>query len=103
MTVSILNLHCLNAVCDDYEGLPTILEEVRRSSHGNVSLEEIAESMSELVRDGFVEAFQFDRSTGHYVRLAVNNVTSGKSREEGMWFLITPKGRSELDANWVDS
>ena len=28
MTVSILNLHCLNAVTDDHENLPSILEEV---------------------------------------------------------------------------
>lgn len=82
MTVSILNLHCLNAVCDDYESLPAILEEVRRSSHGNVSLEEITDSMTELVRDGLVVE---------------------KNVSQGTWFLITSKGRSELDANWVDS
>ncbi len=103
MTVSILNLHCLNAVCDDYESLTAILEEVRRSSHGNVSLEEIADSMAELVRDGLVDAFEFDRPTGRYIRTAVNNVPVEKTVSDGTWFLITPKGRSELDANWVDS
>lgn len=103
MTVSILNLHCLNAVCDDYESLPAILEEVRSSSHGNVSLGEAAESMTELVRDGLVDAFDFDRTTGRYVRTAVNNVPVEKKALAETWFRITSKGRGELDANWVDS
>jgi hypothetical protein len=98
VTVSILNLHCLNAVCDDYEDLSSVLEEVRRSSHGNVSFEEIADSVSELVRDGLVEAFEFDGPTGRYVRGSVE-----KNIPKGTRFRITSKGRRELDANWVDS
>lgn len=32
MTVSILDLHCLNAVSDDYETVASIMGDVRRSA-----------------------------------------------------------------------
>lgn len=35
MTVSSPDLPCLNAVMDDHEAVAPILEEVRRTSHGN--------------------------------------------------------------------
>lgn len=56
MTVSILDLHCLNAVTDDHENLPSILEEVRRTTHGNVSRQEVVASLEEMAADGLVAA-----------------------------------------------
>ena len=70
---------------------------------GRIPGREAAESMTELVRDGLVDAFEFDRTTGRYVRTTVNNVPVEKKALEETWFLITSKGRSELDASWVDS
>jgi hypothetical protein len=98
VTVSILDLHCLNAVCDDYESLDSICEEVRRSSHGNVNRDEVADAILELSRDGLVEAFEFDTRAELYI--AVRGVIADVAAK---WFLITTKGRAELDANWVDS
>lgn len=98
MTVSILNLHCLNAVCDDYENVESIRDEVRRSSHGNVTDREIVESLHELVREGMVQAAEVDSVTGEFITRGL--MSDGLS---GMWFVITPKGRVELDANWVES
>ena len=61
MTVSILDLHCLNAVCDDYEDVESITAEVRKSSHGNVGDAEIAECLSELAAAGLIDVFWFDQ------------------------------------------
>ena len=55
MTVSILDLHCLNAVCDDYESLDSICEEVRRSSHGNVNRDEVADAILERLKTSRVD------------------------------------------------
>jgi hypothetical protein len=94
VTVSMLSLHCLNAVCDDYEDLSSVLEDVRRSSHGNVSFEEIADSVSELVRDGLVESFEFDVSTGRYVRGSVKKTSP---KEPGFSL------RRKVAANWTQT
>ena len=53
MTVSILDLHCLNAVCDDHETVESITAEVRRSSHGNVH-DEAGECLAEIAAAGLV-------------------------------------------------
>lgn len=82
MKVSILNLHCLNAVCDDDEDVASILGDVRQSTHGNVGAEEIVGCLGELEREGMVSRVQDVSGTD--------------------WFRITPKGREELDANWVE-
>jgi hypothetical protein len=100
MTVSILDLHCLNAVCDDYENVESITAEVRRSSHGNVSDAEIAECLSELAAAGLVHVFRFDPHSGRYEPVPFPKVAAEGLRQ--FWFLITPKGHEELDANWVE-
>ncbi len=60
MTVSILDLHCLNAVTDDHESLASILEEVRRTSHGNVSRQEVVASLEEMTAAGLVAAYALE-------------------------------------------
>jgi hypothetical protein len=100
MTVSILDLHCLNAVCDDYENVESITAEVRRSSHGNVSDAEIAECLSELAAAGLVNVFHFDACSGRYEPVSFTQFVPADLRRA--WFLITPKGQEELDANWVE-
>jgi hypothetical protein len=100
MTVSILDLHCLNAVCDDYENVESITAEVRRSSHGNVCDSEIAECLAEMAAARLIDVFFFDPNSSRYA-LSSNTVITAETIS-GAWFLITPKGRGELAANWVD-
>lgn len=100
MTVSILNLHCLNAVCDDYENLAGITEEVRRSSHGNVGNAEIAECLTEMVAAGLIDVFSFNPGSGHYLPVPIP--MAAEDDLSAAWFLITTKGRGELTANWVN-
>jgi hypothetical protein len=97
MTVSILDLHCLNAVTDDHENLASILEEVRRTSHGNVSRQEVVASLEEMAASGLVTAYSLDarRSDFFPVDPAGKDVSS-------LWFRITPAGLAELESNWVD-
>ncbi len=45
MTISILGLHCLNAVTDDYETAASIVEHVRRPSHGLVPTAEVTAAL----------------------------------------------------------
>jgi hypothetical protein len=100
MTVSILDLHCLNAVCDDYENIESITAEVRRSSHGNVSAHEVAECLAEMAAARLVTVFRFDARSGRYEPLSPATLTADAVQTS--WFLISPIGQRELDANWVE-
>lgn len=97
MRVSILDLHCLNAIADDHETAASILEDVRRSSHGNVDADDVAACLVELVRDGMAEACRFDSLAAQYTP-----VVSMPPELDALWFRITDRGRRELDANWVE-
>jgi hypothetical protein len=100
MTVSILDLHCLNAVCDDYENVESITAEVRRSSHGNVKADEVAECLAEMAAARLINVFRFDSRSGRYEPLSPTTLTADGI--QASWFLISPKGQCELDANWVE-
>ena len=97
MKVSILDIHCLNAVCDDYEQLQEIVADVRRSSHGNVADQEVAACLMDLARDGLVAFFRLNASTGTYIPQF--NLPTDLA---GVWITLTEAGRRELNANWVD-
>jgi len=97
MTVSILDLHCLNAVTDDHENLPAILEEVRRTSHGNVSRQEVVASLEEMAAGGLVAAYTLDPDRSRFVA-----VEPSAQDASSLWFRITPAGLAELEVNWVD-
>ncbi len=98
MTVSILDLHCLNAVTDDYEDVASIVDEVRRTSHGNVSREEVVAALVNMLAEKLVAAYAFEPQGSRFV--IADSV--GEQVAE-MWFRITPVGHRELDANWVDA
>lgn len=100
MTVSILDLHCLNAVCDDYENIESITVEVRRSSRGNVTADEVAECLAEMATARLIDVFRFDTRSGRYEPLSLAPLTADDL--QASWFLISPKGRRELEANWVE-
>lgn len=100
MTVSILDLHCLNAVCDDYENIESITAEVRRSSHSNVTADEVAECLAEMAAARLIDVFRFDSQSGRYEQLSPATRAADGIQES--WFLISQKGRRELDANWVE-
>jgi hypothetical protein len=97
MKVSILNLHCLNAVADDFESLDSITADVRRATHGNVSHNEVATCLGELAHDGWVNVFTFDPGEQRY--LALPEVPAALADK---WFGITDRGREELRTNWVE-
>jgi hypothetical protein len=97
MKVSILDLHCLNAIADDYERTVSIIDDVRRSSHGNVEATDVAVCLAELVRDGFAGAYRFDGTTGRY-----EPVMTMPPQDDSLWFRITDSGRRQLDEHWVE-
>jgi hypothetical protein len=91
------DLHCLNALCDDYENLDAITSEVRKATHGAISKGEVAECLRHLVNNGLVTAFEFDGQHSKYIP-----VTTLENELSENWFLISEKGGTELDQNWVD-
>jgi hypothetical protein len=97
MTVSILDLHCLNAVTDDYENVASILEEVRRTSHGNVSMSEVVAALEEMACAGLLAPYSLEPHGQGFVPAD----QTGKDLSS-LWFRITPAGLAELEANWVD-
>jgi DNA-binding PadR family transcriptional regulator len=82
MKVSLLNLHCLNALCDDRENVSSILYDVRHSTHGDISIDEVSGCLEELTAEGMVSRAADEAGTE--------------------WFELTSKGRQELDSAWVD-
>lgn len=82
MRVSILNLHCLNALSDDREDLSSIVSDVRRSTHSDVTIHEVASCLNDLVADN----------------MAVQSTDAAGVE----WFELTAKGRQELDSSWVE-
>jgi hypothetical protein len=95
--VSLLDLHCLNAVADDLETAASILDDVRRTSHADVDAADVAACLAKLVRDGMAEACVFDPTTAEYLPAA-----SLSQDFDALWFRITDRGRRHLDANWLD-
>jgi DNA-binding PadR family transcriptional regulator len=80
--VSILNLHCLNALSDDREDLSSIVADVRRSTHSDVTPQDVATCLNDLVAE---------------------EMASRTADAAGVeWYELTPQGRRELDAHWVD-
>lgn len=94
MTVSILDLHCLSAVMDDHEGVASILEEVRPTSHGNVCLSEVLAALEEMAAAGLLAASSFDPGDSRFVPVD----PTGKD-VASLWFRITLAGLQELEAN----
>jgi len=82
MKVSLLNLHCLNALTDDCEDISAIVVDVRHSTHGDVTASDVAICLNELTAEGMV---------------ARSADAAGNE-----WFALTTEGRRELEANWVD-
>jgi len=102
MKVSILDLHCLNAIADDYETVASILEDVRRSSHGNVDATDVTTCMADLVRDGMADAHRFDPTSGSYEPLSINPAQAlGPAQMDTLWFRVNDRGRQQLDEHWV--
>ena len=96
MIKSSLKLHCLNAVCDDYENVTSVTSDVQNSLKDNIMDAEVRQCLDELMRSGCVNAFEFDEHRG-YIPI------SGANKEFGeIWFLISEKGKQTLDENWIE-
>lgn len=97
MTISILGLHCLNSVSDDYEPVASILEDVRAASHCDITLGEVVATLDEMRAEGLIAAFTLDPNAATFVP-ADATTDSGSA----ILYRITAAGRKELAANWVD-
>jgi len=87
-----IEMLCLNAICDDYENLIQIKEDIQRSLGYPPEDKEIRLCLTKLVEKGYAEVFEYDRTTLKYVKSVLSN-----DNWDDEWFLITGKGRIELD------
>lgn len=97
MTISILLLHCLNAVSDDYEPAASILEDVRAASHCDITLGEVVATLDEMSAEGLIAAFTLNPKTAAFI---LADVTTDRSST--ILYRFTTAGRKELAANGVD-
>jgi len=70
------------------------------SSHGNAMADEVAECLAEMATARLIDVFRFDSRSGRYEPLSPAPLTADGL--QASWFLISAKGRRELEANWVD-
>lgn len=97
MTFSWLALHCLNAVCDDYEDLTAIHAQVCRDTQRHVNVSEVEACVAELAAKGMIAVFVYDAEQARYVPRDHSTV-GGPNR----WFFITQEGRIALDQSWAE-
>lgn len=98
MTISILGLHCLNAVSDDYEPAASILEDVRAASHCDITPSEVMATINKMLAEGLIAAFTRDPKTAAFI---LADATTDRSST--ILYRITTAGRKELAANGVDA
>jgi hypothetical protein len=97
MKLEIIDLHCLNATCDDYENIQSILDDVRKAVHFPVEKEAVTQSVRKLHDQKLIDAFYYDAPKTSFV---ITN--PGESQFEETWFSISEAGRRVLDEIWVD-
>ena len=96
MKIDVLDLHCLNSACDDYESVATVIEDIRRETHFKVNEGGLIASIQKLHSLGFLEVFDYDvKKTAFVPAIPQGNVLK-------QWFFISDEGRRVLDEYWVD-
>ncbi len=82
----------LGWVCDDYEAVDTIRDDIARELGRSVSYAEVTSALLVLARAGFVDAYVYDSSSSTYRRADVN-----QSPVEDLWFLTNSEGLAEYE------
>jgi len=98
MKITAIDLHCLNSICDDYENLPLIINEVKQAIRRDITDKAIESSLFKLVQCGFVAVYDFDSGKSSFRPSSIDPI-----HWPSKWFLITPLGREALEKNWDDS
>lgn len=97
MKISNEQLHCLNALCDDYEDIFNVTNEVISQTGKKLSPTEVESLLDGLIELRLVDRFFYNSEIQSYV------VDEGQSKpSNSCWFYITKKGRVALDENWND-
>lgn len=92
-----LEIHCLNALTDDYENAKSIKADIDRVLNQAVNAKELEDCVAQLVGKGLAVAYDFDPIRSKY---AVADLRRSNISEQ--WFGLTDRGREELNRNWVD-
>lgn len=95
--IDLVALHCLNALCDDYESVTTILSDVRRATHGDIQAEDIKRTLADLAANNLISVYEFDAANSRYLA-----VTGTPASMNDRWFFITEDGRKRLNSEWVE-
>lgn len=95
MKISNEQVHCLNAICDDYEKIINITDEVVSETGKDLSFAQVESFLDKLVEMGLVNKYFYDTNDQSYVVDTPNSKPSAS-----YWFYITDKGRDVLEENW---
>jgi hypothetical protein len=90
MTISEFELMVLNFVCDDYEAVHTIRDEIARDAGRAVSDDEIAAALVNLTNAGLIDVFILDQKSARKTKVDAAPI-------QDLWFLANNSGLSRLE------
>jgi hypothetical protein len=66
MNFNTLEIHCLNALSDDYENTKTIKIDIDRVLKQDISIQQIENCLADLDQKKLVNVYDFDLATSQY-------------------------------------
>ena len=90
-------LYCLNATCDDYENLTSIIGDIALSTNKEIDVEQAKLLLKQLLELKLLDIFTYDIVSQEYKKQ-----TGSIGAIDSYWFYITDKGRSMLDEQWQE-
>jgi hypothetical protein len=93
-----LELHCLNAVTDDFENIESIERQVKRDINQEVARQDITTVIEGLCRRGLITAHRYDIGRRQFIA----EHFSFHNNVEDFWFYINPEGRAVLESEWTE-
>ena len=93
MKLNKLDLYCLNSVCDDFENLQSISDQVRDELTEPTSEQELVQSIRKLADHKLVGIYSFVLDCNDFILDDTLEIQKA-------WIFISPSGRKELDRQW---
>ena len=88
---------CLNTLCDDYENIALVQEQLCKDlNQSDITNKEVTKILQKLYQNGLVYSYIYDSQN---LKFCPTSFDSNFSQKE-FWFYISDLGRKVLDENW---